>query len=135
MSVRASGVVQPGRVTSTFRLTATASAWSTGPIPAPSGKPCAIAPVTYSLAAATASGTASPSASREATALASVQPVPWVCRLSSRADRYVRVSPVAVSSRSTASPCEVAALDQHPAGPSASTASAARRRSASPSRP
>ena len=37
-------------------------AWSTGPIPAPSGNPARIAPVTYSRACATASGTSAPSA-------------------------------------------------------------------------
>ena len=36
--------------------------WSTGPMPSPSGKPCSIAPVTYSLARPTAPTTSSPSA-------------------------------------------------------------------------
>ena len=46
----------------------------------------AIAPVTYSFAAR-GRRHVGPSASRDAIALASVQPVPWVCRLSSRGDR------------------------------------------------
>src|SRR5215469_4031652 len=52
--------------------------WSTGPMPAPSGKPPSIAPVTYSLAASTAVGTSAPSASHDAIAEASVHPVPCV---------------------------------------------------------
>ncbi len=37
-------------------------AWSTGPMPSPSGKPCSMAPVTYSLARPTASTMSLPSA-------------------------------------------------------------------------
>ena len=61
--------------------------WSTGPIPAPSANPAAIAPVTYLLATVTASGTESPIASRDAIADASVHPVPCVCRVSCRGAR------------------------------------------------
>ena len=57
--------------------------WSTGPMPAPERETgCDGARSRSSLAAATADGTSSPSASRVAIAEASVQPVPWVCRLS-----------------------------------------------------
>src|SRR5262249_57519426 len=51
--------------------------WSTGPVPAPSGNPAAIAPVTYSFAPAPPPASPPPRASRAATALATRQPVPW----------------------------------------------------------
>lgn len=77
--------------------------WSTGPIPAPSAKPAAMAPVTYSLARRTASGTSCPWARPTATAEARVQPVPWVWALLWRGERN-QCSSVPSVSRSTASP-------------------------------
>ena len=61
-----------------------------------------------------ASGTSAPSASRQASAEASVQPVPWVCRLSTRAARVAEVTAVLAPQVVDRVALAVTALDQHP---------------------
>src|SRR5690606_41687145 len=71
----------------------------TGPWPAPRRQPAeAVRPSwTKSLAAASASGTVSPEASRAAVAAAKVQPVPWSLPVATRGRRSSVTAPVAAS--------------------------------------
>src|SRR5439155_4304540 len=98
-----------------------------GPCPVPSRQVAAPARarVTYRLAAARASGSASPDASRAATAAANVQPVPWLLRVSIRFSDNVVTEPACQTTSTQASPGRWPPLTTTQPAPVAASSSAA----------